>query len=197
MYIIGLTGSSGSGKTTAANILKDLGAYIIDCDKISRSITKPNMPAYRDIIAVFGERILRSDGALDRRALGDIVFSDAELLKKLENITHAAIKKEIGLCLEKAEKTGVGLVIIDAPLLIEAGLDRLCDCVWLICANPAIRLVRIIKRDNISASSALKRFENQADPEKLKKFADVVIDTSHMDIEDMKKKIIELKEKIL
>ncbi|MCC8015007.1 MAG: dephospho-CoA kinase, partial [Eubacterium sp.] len=178
MIVLGITGGSGTGKTTAADVLKKEGAYIIDCDKLAREVVEKGTDGYREVVAFFGSEILAENGSLNRKALGDIVFNDKAKLKRLEEITHSAIKAEVLKRLEAAKNKGVDLVVIDAPLLIEAGLNALTDKIWLFTADFDVRLERISKRDGISLKSAESRFLSQTPAEKLMKFADEVIDTS-------------------
>ncbi|MCD8215636.1 MAG: dephospho-CoA kinase [Clostridiales bacterium] len=196
MYVIGLTGGSGSGKTTAAEILENNNCYIIDCDKISRETTEPGTSAYFEITAVFGERILNTDGKINRRALGNIVFNDKEALKSLEEISHRAIKDEVFKRLKDAKRGDYDLIVIDAPLLIESGLNGIVDFVWLFRADYETRFKRIGERDSLPDEAVKSRFGNQTDFEKLVKYADEVIDTTNLSLKDMETKILSLKENL-
>ncbi|MCD8239037.1 MAG: dephospho-CoA kinase [Clostridiales bacterium] len=194
MIVLGITGGSGTGKSTAAEVLKKEGAYIIDCDKLAREVVEKGTDGYKEVVDFFGSKILAENGDLNRKALGDIVFNDRAKLKRLEEITHSAIKAEVLKRLEAAKNKGTKLVVIDAPLLIEAGLNSLTDKIWLFTADFDVRLERISKRDGISLKSAESRFLSQTPAEKLIKFADEVIDTSCYNIEETEVKIKRLKE---
>ncbi len=185
MKIIGLMGGSGAGKSTIAAALSENGCFIIDCDKIAHEVIMPGRKAYKEIVSHFGEGILFPDKSINRRALGEIVFSEPEKLKRLEEITHFYIKQEIFELLKSAEESGVKTAVIDAPLLTEAGLDKECDEVWLVYAEPEVRLKRLMKRDGLSAEQLNKRLKIQTEFEKLKGMSDVIIDTGNMDIKDM------------
>ncbi len=196
MLVLGLTGGSGAGKSTAAAMLEDQDTLIIDCDKISREISRKHTSAYFEILDFFGERILSPGGEINRRALGDIVFNDKKSLKKLEEITHKAIKTEVCKRLGEAKTNRYKLTVIDAPLLVESGLSEICNKVWLIYADYDLRLKRIAARDSISLESAKSRLRSQSAFEELKKYADEIIDTTNLSLSEMENKIKKLKENL-
>lgn len=185
MKVIGLTGVSGSGKTTVCEILSKLGAYIIDCDKIAHENMKMGNVAYAEIVATFGNNILLENGEINRKALGDIVFSHKEKLLVLNSITHKHIvSRVISLINEIKQKNNeYTSIIIDAPLLKEAGLIPVVDRVWVVSASEEKRVDRIIKRDNIEKSRALARLKYQnTDYEKT---AHVIINNDFDNMEDL------------
>ncbi len=150
-FVLGLTGGTGAGKSAVSEYLKKKGATVIDADKLSREITKEGGVALPEIDASFPGVI--KDGVLDRRALGEIVFSDKEKLMILNKITHKYIKK---LTEEKLSQS-TGIVVLDAPLLFEAGEEVLCDKVVFVSAEDEIRLKRIMERDKLSLGEATAR----------------------------------------
>lgn len=152
-YVIGLTGGTGAGKSIISDFLKEKGATIIDADAISREITKEGGIALGEIAEAFPGVI--TDGILDRRALGRIVFSDKEKLSLLNKITHKYIKKLTEDKIDEAE----GLIILDAPLLFEAGEEALCDKVIFVTADDDVRIKRIMARDNLSFEDAKRRID--------------------------------------
>ncbi len=171
--IIGLTGNSGSGKSYIASILaKEQGTFIIDCDKIAHSILLKGKHAYIETVEYFGQEILQEDGSIDRKKLGSIVFANDEKRLKLEKITHKHIILEIN---RQIESSNAKQIVIDAPLLIEAGLHKAVHEVWVVYADLEKRLERIIKRDKITKEQALKRFKAQTPIEEKIKFANVII----------------------
>ncbi len=180
-FILGLTGGTGSGKSLISAYLEKKGAYIIDADKLSRDITGKNGIAIPEIEKYFPDVV--KDGVLDRRALGKIVFSDREKLSLLNEITHKYIKQ----LTEEEIKKSEGLIVLDAPLLYEAGEDKLCDKVLFVSADDEIRLERIIKRDNLSYDDAKKRIEARK-LEPIMKKADFVI-SNNGDFEKTKAEI--------
>lgn len=173
MKVIGLTGNSGSGKGTVADIMMKYGAYIIDCDRIAHINMAKGGASYGDIVSAFGREILDDNNEIDRKALGNIVFKDKNSLELLNSITHKHIVMEVEKNINNNRDKKA--VIIDAPLLIEAGLDSICDSVWAVYAPVEIRLERVMERDNIDREKALLRFTNQMDFEEIKKRADIVI----------------------
>lgn len=183
--IIGLTGQSGSGKSVVADILKNYDVIIIDCDGIAHKNMLKGGVSYNDIVACFGSEILLDNGEIDRKALGNIVFNNSQKLKMLNKITHGHIKNHI---INKIISTNKNIVI-DAPLLFEAGLDSLCSIIWAVVCPESIRLERVMKRDNISSEMAEARFKNQKSAEFFMENADVVFDNSG-DMENIKERVI-------
>lgn len=156
--IIGLTGLTGAGKSTAAEILRRRGCRIIDADKVGHRVTdRPDV--LEKIKTTFGAECINADGELDRRALGRIVFSDAEKLKLLNGITHPAITVEI---LAEAKDHEGETVVIDAALLKESGLDKVCDLVLQITASEDVRAGRIMARDGLAHDEAIARIRSQS-----------------------------------
>lgn len=177
--IIGLTGGIASGKTTISNILKELGAIIIDADKIARKVVEKSSPALKDIEENFGRDVLFKNGKLDRKKLGNIVFNDTGSLKKLNEIIHPYIVEKIIDEINHYKETyNNRVIILDAALLIELNLMDLVEEVWLIVVPEEMQLGRLVERDNISANQAQKRIDAQIPLEDKKKYADLIIDNS-------------------
>ncbi len=170
--IWGLTGGSGSGKSTAAKILKELGALVIDADITAREVVRPGMPAYCGIMENFGEEYFLENGELNRKKLGQSVFSDPDKLKLLNSITHPAITD----CIKKiiAENKDKKTVIDAAVLLDCEGIKNLCGKIVVVCAEPQIRINRIMTRDGLTYEAAQQRIKAQKPQEELVKFADIV-----------------------
>ncbi|MBE6701110.1 MAG: dephospho-CoA kinase [Ruminococcaceae bacterium] len=188
MIIIGLSGQSGAGKTTALEIFKIKGFEVLDCDKVSRHVMKKDTPCTKELIFVFGEEILFEDGEINRKKLGEIVFFDKEKLAILTEITHRYIKEEIYKEIEKAKRENKKVFVLDAPLLFESGLDKICDITLGIVASKEKRIDRIVERDGITREIAEKRIESQLDEEKLKKLTHVTIE-NNLSIEEFEKAI--------
>lgn len=150
-FVLGLTGVSGAGKSVAAEHFKKRGAFVIDADKISRDITKKGGIAVPEIEKAFPESV--TDGVIDRKKLGSIVFNDSEKLKILNKITHKYIMKII----KELAESNDGFIVIDAPVLYEAGADALCDKVMVIDAPDEVKIKRIMARDNIDRARAKER----------------------------------------
>jgi dephospho-CoA kinase len=174
--IIGLTGSIATGKSQSSKIFKLLGCYIIDADKLSRTLTVKGSKCLADIVKIFGKDILKPNGELNRKKLGLIVFSDKQAKTELEKIIHPHIIKKTNEVIAKKHKTTD--IIVDAPLLFEVGLDRVCDKVIVIYAKYHLQLKRLMKRDNLSKQEAEKRIALQMPIEEKMKLADITIDNS-------------------
>ncbi len=158
--IIGITGGSGTGKTKASEFFCKKGFLVIDCDKLSRKVCDKGTPCLAELKDFFGEGIIAPDGTLMRRELGRIVFNDKSSLEKLNQITHKYITRE----LENIIKANEGRdILIDAPLLFEAGLEKLCDKTLCILADREVRIRRITERDSISRDDAKDRISSQKD----------------------------------
>ncbi|MCJ8311794.1 MAG: dephospho-CoA kinase [Saccharospirillaceae bacterium] len=184
--IIGLTGGIASGKTTASNFLKSLNIPIIDADVIAREITQANHPILLELANTFGLSIL-NNGELNRQKLRQIAFSSPEQLKKLNAITHPAIRT---LIIERLKNTITeSYTVLSAPLLFENELHNLCDETWLIDVAEPIQLKRIIRRDNSNVLSAQKIIDAQLDPKIKRDLADIIIDNSK-DINHLKQCIL-------
>ena len=151
MKVIGLTGGTGSGKSVVSKSLAAAGAVVIDADKIAHEIILKGEPAYQEIVKYYGTGILDAKGNIIRRRLGEIVFHDAEKLAFLNQCTHKYICAEVDRQIAKAEKENTArAVILDAPLLLEAGLESRCDTVWVVYADPEVRAKRVMARDGVS-----------------------------------------------
>ncbi len=183
-HIIGLTGGIASGKTTTSQILKDLGAIIIDADIIAREIVEKGKPALKEIKKHFGDQILLENGQLNRQRLGSIVFNDDKELNRLNEITHPYITNEIIDKINCYKKTCPDCVIIlDAPLLIEGNLMYLVDEIWLVVISEQTQLDRLLnrecrKRQCISVDEAKRRINAQMRLEYKKRYANQIIDNS-------------------
>lgn len=165
MLVVGLTGGIASGKSTVSNYLQKLGAAIIDTDNIAREIVEPYEKAWWDIRAVFGEDFFKKDNSLDRKKLGKVIFSSAEKREKLNAITHPEIIKKTQQLIDECKKNNYPLIVVDAPLLIETGMDKLVDEIWVVQVEKVTQIKRLMKRDNISWEEAEKRISSQMSTE--------------------------------
>jgi dephospho-CoA kinase len=176
MLRVGLTGGIGSGKSVVAKKLLDLGAYIIDADKISRAVMRPETDCWKKIVAVFGKEILQSDSTIDRKKLASIVYDDPSKRKTLNHIVHPAIKQKIEEELETiSTESPDAVVIIEAALLVETGAYREYDMLIVVHAPVELQTERMIKRDGITREEALKRIDAQWPIEKKIEAADYTI----------------------
>ena len=177
MTKIGLTGNIASGKSMVSQFLKEMGAIIIDADIIAREIVEFGSPALKEIGQEFGQQVLKQDGTLNRKYLGSIVFADVQALKKLNQITHPRIRELINVKIEKylngqaSEKA----LVIDAALLIEFGIHKMVDLVWVVQVNTGLQLQRLMLRDKLTESEARYRIDSQMPQSEKLKHADKVI----------------------
>lgn len=176
MRVIGLTGGIASGKSTAAKILAELGAEVIDADQLARDVVRPGEPAYRAIVAAFGTGVLNEDGTINRAALGAIVFADPAARRRLESITHPAIARLAENSLAELRRRGTRLAVYMAPLLIEAGITGRVDEVWVVYVDSDTQVRRLMQRDGLSEADALQRISSQMSMKEKRKLARVVID---------------------
>lgn len=175
---IGITGPIGCGKSTIASWLGELGAVVIDADRVSRDVTAPGSPALLQIAERFGSAMVRGDGSLDRAALGRIVFADAKALEALEAIVHPAVRPVILAEMRAAAETGAPSVVVEAIKLVEGGLADLCDEVWLVTCSATTQRERVLDR-GLDAADADRRIAAQAGlVERVRPSATRVIDTS-------------------
>ena len=192
MMVIGLTGGIASGKTTVSSLLRELGADIIDADKIAREIVEPGQNTLKEIISEFGLDILNDDGALNRKALGNIVFNNSGRLKILNEITHPQIKKvvneRLGFIIRNNKDS---LIIIDAAVLLECGMDKLVDEVWLVYVDYDTQLKRLMLRDNLNEHEAKVRIESQMSVEEKMKHSNKIIDNTK-DLDFTKEQVVKL-----
>ena len=178
MKIIGLTGGIGTGKSTVSAYLAQKGCKIIDADLISHQMTEAGSPCLAEIKAAFGEDVFLRDGNLDRKKVGRLVFADATKKKTLEQIiTRRVIEKTLRI-LQDCRAQQEDLVVLDAPLLFECGMQRYTDETWLVVCRTETRLRRIAARDGLAEEDIQKRIANQMSTEQKEKLADYILDNS-------------------
>lgn len=175
MKVIGLTGGIACGKSTVGTILRKLGVKLIDADEIAHRIYLPGTPSYAEIVREFGSDILDADGPINRKRLGEIVFLSQTARSKLEGITHPVIVQEINDLINAAKFENCPLLVVEVPLLFEAGLDGQFDYIWVISAHPDIQLKRLIKRNNLTPEEAAARLSAQLPLSDKEGKADVII----------------------
>jgi dephospho-CoA kinase len=179
MLHVGLTGNIASGKSHTALLFAELGAHIIDADVVVHELLAPASKTCRKIVEAFGERILRSDLSIDRRILGQLVFSDAENRCRLNEIVHPDVAAEIlRRIFELEQLSRSGIVIVDAALIIETGGYKMYDRMIVVTCDPALQISRLTTRDHLTVEEARARMESQMPVEEKLKFANYTIDTS-------------------
>lgn len=172
---MGLTGDFGSGKTTVAKIFKSNGFRVIDADKIAHQAIKPGSKIYNRIVEAFGRDILSFNGDINRHRLARLVFKEERLLRKLNRIMHPQIIKTVKQKLSAAKER---LIILDAPLLIESGLDSLVDRLIVVKADRKVQINRLLKRTSLDKAEILKIIESQLSIRHKLRLADFIIDNS-------------------
>ncbi|HCP15706.1 MAG TPA: dephospho-CoA kinase [Peptococcaceae bacterium] len=175
MKVIGLTGGIASGKSMVAGRLMQLGAQIIDADVIARQLTEPGSEALQEIRRIFGSQYLDEQGHLRRKALGSLIFSDSSQREKLDELMGPRIRQEICRQLMQASLEGAAVLILVAPLLLEAGLEDLVDEIWVVALDRESQIKRLMQRDQLTEAQAQERLASQSSlAEKLGKATRVI-----------------------
>jgi dephospho-CoA kinase len=173
--LIGLTGNIGTGKSTVAQMLADLGAEAIDADQVTREVMRAGTSVHTAIVEAFGPLVLAADGEIDRQQLGEIVFADPAALARLEAIVHPAT---IEIVNRRVAASLAEVVVVEAIKLIEAGMADGCDSVWVTTCRPEQQIARIMRARGLSRAEAEQRVQAQPSQEEKITRANVVIDTS-------------------
>ena len=179
MLIVALTGGIASGKSVVSSILEELGCYIHHADRVAHEIMESEKPAWKKIVAHFGEKILNEDKTINRSRLGKIVFSDKKEQNVLNELIHPLVKKNKKETIEKLEKEGTNTIFVsEAALTIEAGFIDFFDKVVVVYCKKEVQVERLIERDQISRKDAVKKLMSQMPSEEKLKYADYIIETS-------------------
>jgi dephospho-CoA kinase len=144
--VIGLTGDAGSGKSTVAAMLEDLGAQVISADAVARRQALPGSPVFNEIVSTFGPAYLTPEGLLDRHKLAELVFTNSDAREKLNEITHPPVFRALGEQIEKARLDGSKVVVVEVPLLLETDSAAMFDEVWVVTAGQATKIGRLMER---------------------------------------------------
>lgn len=187
MYIIGLTGNIATGKSAVLKFLGELGAEVIDADRIAHEAIQPGASGYLKVIGAFGTDIVTSDGSIDRKRLGEIVFSDGDQLRRLEQIVHPLVHERI---VERLQQVDKPVVVIEAIKLVEAGLTALCNEVWVVSSPKEAQLARLRASRTLSRAEALLRINAQPPQKEKIKVANVVIKNTGS-LEDLRQRVVE------
>jgi dephospho-CoA kinase len=196
MYVIGLTGGIGSGKTTVAQMLERKGAVLLSADAVGHEVYLPGQPAWQEVVDAFGRQIVAEDETIDRKKLGAIVFSDEEQLRRLNAITHVRMKEMMRDKLEAEKERGTQTVVLEAALLFDAGWDDLADEIWVTVVPPPVAAERTAERSGISVDEALSRIAAQMSNEERAARSQVVFDTD-CPLEQTRKQVDEEWERLL
>lgn len=176
MYIIGLTGSIASGKSTVSRILAECGAPIVDADLIAREIAKRGQAGWRGIVEAFGEGVLLPNGELDRMKVGEMIFRDAKKRAMLDAIMHPIILERINTQIEELARAGYKAAVLDIPLLLELGWQDKVDAVWLVAVSPDVQKMRLMARNDLTEEQALARIASQMSIAEKRQYADKIIE---------------------
>ena len=177
--LVGLTGGIATGKSTVSAILRSLGCEIIDADLLARDVVEPGEPALAQIADEFGRDVLTASGALDRKKLGAIIFANPERRRRLEAITHPAIRERFLARLDAlAERGFMGLVVFDAAVMIESGNYKNMDRLIVVVTDDATQMARLHGRDGTDEAENRRKISSQMPLAEKAKLADYVIDNS-------------------
>jgi len=174
-YVIGLTGNIGTGKSTVARMLAKLGAQVIDADCIAHELMAPGTSIWQAVVEEFGPEMVGENGAIDRARLGDMVFSDPQALARLEAILHPAVIQEVN---RRIRDSDARVVVVEAIKLIEAGMHRRYDALWVVTCQPEQQVVRLATQRRMSEEEIKQRLAAQSPQAEKVALADVVIDNS-------------------
>ncbi|HHY63823.1 MAG TPA: dephospho-CoA kinase [Clostridiaceae bacterium] len=189
MIVIGVTGGIGAGKTTVSGILKELGAVVLDADRISKEVTEPHKPAWAEIRKVFGPGVFKGDGTLDRQKLARIVFSSEEKKQELERIIHKEVISVIDETIRSMRASGFdGVLVLDVPIPVKRGFLDNVDRVWVVTSDDETRIRRVMERSGISREDAIKRINSQLTQDEYKKLAHETIENNGSP-EELKEKV--------
>ena len=176
--IIGLTGGIASGKSMVAKYFRSKGAAVLDADELARKLAEPNGELYRKYVAHFGREILLPDGTLKRRAIGAVVFNDEQQRRWLDEASHPVLQAAMAQQIHMAQQKNFPVIILDVPLLFEAGWDKMTEESCLVFVAEDIQLERLIQRDGFQKAEALGRIAAQMPLAEKKQLADRLIDNS-------------------
>ena len=186
MFILGITGGIGSGKSTVSGILADKGLLVLDADEISRAVTGPGGRAMPEIAAVFGNKVVTSNGALNRRVMSDIAFGDKKKLDDLSTIIHRHVFEQMEESLAKEKEKGSKCVVLDVPIPVNK-FREMCDQIWVVTCDKDVRLARLQKR-GMDKEEAERRIAVQMTDDEYCELGDHSIDNS-WDLEGLKEKV--------
>ena len=186
MFVLGITGGIGSGKSTVSGILADRGVLVLDADEISRAVTAAGGRAMPEIEAVFGRKVVSPDGALNRRVMSDIAFGDKKKLDDLSTIIHRHVFDQMIETLEKEKQKGTKIVVLDVPIPVNK-FRELCNQIWVVTCDMEVRLARLQKR-GMDKEEAERRIAVQMTDDEYCEIGDHSIDNS-WSVEDLKDKV--------
>tara|TARA_B100000029_G_scaffold381326_1_gene376479 strand:- start:5237 stop:5851 length:615 start_codon:yes stop_codon:yes gene_type:complete len=191
VFVIGLTGGIGTGKTEVTHVLRDLGAVIIESDKVAHLSYRPGTDAYEEIVEQFGKEVIDDSGVIDRAKLGGLVFADPDLRIQLETIVWPAVRGCITERLIQEKERGTKIIVIEVPKLFEAGWEDLADSIWTVEAPSASIAQRVNVRSNLSETQKNARVQAQMTKWERAERADLLIENS-AELVDLRERITNL-----
>ena len=195
MRVIGVTGGVGAGKSTVLGILeKEFDAYVIQADLLGHVLMEPGEECYDAVIALFGKEIIKKDKTIDRRRISDVVFTDKDMLLKLNGIIHPAVKQRILRLISEQREAGRKLCVVEAALFLEERYQEFCDEVWYVYTEEEIRIQRLMESRGYSRDKSLGIIRNQVSDQVFRENTDYVIENNG-DLEDTRRKIREGRER--
>jgi len=177
MFVIGITGCIGAGKSSVAKIFADRGVRVLDADEISRKVTGPDGSSVGAIRELLGNKVVDSSGNLNRKQVAGIVFSNRTKLDKMSEIIHRQVLQEISDELEKERQKGTKVLVLDVPIPVKKGFLDVCNQIWVVSADEEVRLMRLIDR-GVAEDDARRRMAMQMTREEYEDLADIVIDNN-------------------
>ena len=191
MKVIGLTGGIGSGKSTVSRFLSELGAVVLDADKVGHEAYQPGTETWKEVVAAFGQGIMGADESIDRKKLGAIVFGDPAALERLNGIMHPRMYNLMAARIEEYRRQGVKVVVLEAAILLEAGWTPLVDEIWVTVASEPTVVRRVRERTDLPEEQIRSRIRSQLSNEERKKQASVVI-SNDGSLDELQTKVGEL-----
>ncbi|MFN8638274.1 MAG: dephospho-CoA kinase [Dehalococcoidia bacterium] len=189
MIVIGLTGGIASGKSTAAEQLRQSGAHVIDADRVGHRVYEPGSPGFQKVVNEFGHDLVNTDGTINRQLLGGKVFGDPAQMKRLTDIAWPEIRRMASEEIEAERARGTtSVVVLEAAVLIEAEWTDLVDEVWVVYVRPEVARERLMARNNLTAEQAQARIDSQLSNKERLAHADVKIDNSDS-VEELNKRV--------
>ena len=181
MFVIGLTGGIGTGKSEVSRLLGELGAEVIEADRVAHEAYEPGARGWREVVEAFGEGVVGGDGRIDRKVLGGIVFGDEQARERLNGIIHPIVRRLLKERIAELERRGARVVVIEVPLLVEAikrqsGWTRMLDEVWVVTAPEDQAVARVRARSGLDEAAVRARIGSQATERERIEYADAVID---------------------
>ncbi|MFQ5656538.1 MAG: dephospho-CoA kinase [Candidatus Methylomirabilales bacterium] len=196
MIVVGLTGGIATGKSTVARMFAKRGAVILDADEMVRELQTPGTTVYEATVETFGPRIVRGDATLDRKLLGEMVFQDEKLRRRLEAIVHPALVVAVGRRLAELDRHGVPMTVVELPLLIEAGAERRFDWVVVVTAPEEEQVSRLMADRRLTREEALARIQSQMPIAEKVERADFVVE-NRGDVQETERRVQEIYEVML